>query len=63
MLAGQVRANDTLARLGGDEFGLLLAGCPVERAQEIAAQIRRAIRDYRFVWGGSVFVLSASSVW
>ncbi|MEW8043698.1 MAG: diguanylate cyclase [gamma proteobacterium symbiont of Phacoides pectinatus] len=56
LLAGLVRANDTLARLGGDEFGMLLAGCPVERAQEISAQIRRAIRDYRFVWGGSVFV-------
>ena len=32
-----VRDSDTVGRLGGDEFALLLVGCPLEKARQIAA--------------------------
>ncbi len=60
LLHGQVRSIDTVARLGGDEFGILLANCPLERAQQIAAQMLRAINDYRFCWLGKSFVIGGS---
>jgi len=60
LLRRQVRASDLLARLGGDEFGLLLEGCALERAQQIAEQICRAVRDFRFTWEGRIFELGAS---
>lgn len=60
LLQGQVRQNDVLGRLGGDEFGLLLASCPVERAQSIGAGILQAINDFRFTWGGKSFAIGAS---
>ena len=31
-----VRDSDTVARLGGDEFGVLLVGCPLDKARQIA---------------------------
>ncbi len=45
-----VRDSDTVARLGGDEFGVLLVGCPLEKARQIADDILRAIAEYRFIW-------------
>ncbi len=60
LLHGQVRETDTVARLGGDEFGILLENCPLERAQQIAAQLLRAINDYRFCWLGKSFVIGGS---
>jgi len=60
LLQGQVRQNDLLGRLGGDEFGLLLASCPLERAQSIGAAILQAINDFRFTWGGKSFAIGAS---
>lgn len=55
-----VRATDTVSRLGGDEFGVLLENCHLERAIEIADDMRAAIRDYRFVWKEAVFEIGAS---
>jgi diguanylate cyclase (GGDEF)-like protein/PAS domain S-box-containing protein len=60
LLLSKVRESDTLARLGGDEFGLLLDGCPLDRAQLIAADLLAAVRDYRFIWQSSVFGVGAS---
>ncbi|MGQ9861981.1 MAG: EAL domain-containing protein [Thiobacillaceae bacterium] len=60
LLHGQVRESDTIARLGGDEFGILLENCPLEHAQLIAAQLLRAINDYRFCWLGKSFVIGGS---
>ena len=60
LLQGQVRQNDLLGRLGGDEFGLLLASCPVQRAQSIGAGILQAINDFRFSWSGKSFAVGAS---
>ena len=56
ILMGQrIRAEDTFARLGGDEFGLLLSFCQVEKAIEIAAQIRQIVENFRFTHEGKIF--------
>ncbi|MDA8256258.1 MAG: EAL domain-containing protein [Betaproteobacteria bacterium] len=56
----RLRSRDTLARLGGDEFGVLLEHCPLDQAMRIATELRDATQDYRFVWEGKPFSVSAS---
>lgn len=41
-LRSTIRGGDFCARLGGDEFGLLLAGLPEERVEQVFDRIRRA---------------------
>jgi len=61
ILKAHVRASDTAARLGGDEFGLLLPGCPSERAEQVAAAVLAAIDEFVLRWeGGQYFRLGAS---
>ena len=60
ILLKHIRESDVLARLGGDEFGLLLPGCPLEKAREIANQIRKLIKEFRFSWAGKSFEVGAS---
>ena len=48
------------ARLGGDEFGILLIGCPLEKARQIADDVVRAVADYRFVWKDKIFNVGVS---
>jgi diguanylate cyclase (GGDEF)-like protein/PAS domain S-box-containing protein len=55
-----VRDSDTVARLGGDEFGMLLIGCPLDKARQIADDVCRAVGDYRFVWKDRIFNIGAS---
>lgn len=55
-----VRGRDTLARLGGDEFGLLLEGCPAERARQRAEQLHGAVKSYVLRWNGGTFQLGVS---
>ena len=55
-----VRDSDTVARLGGDEFGVLLVGCPLDKARQIADDILRAIGEYRFVWKDRIFSVGVS---
>lgn len=55
-----VRGHDTLARLGGDEFGLLLEGCPAERARQHAEQLGGAVKSYVLRWNGGTFQLGVS---
>ncbi len=55
-----LRSSDTLARLGGDEFGLLLVGCPVDRAAVIAEHVRETIAGLRFQWDDRVFAVGVS---
>jgi diguanylate cyclase (GGDEF)-like protein/PAS domain S-box-containing protein len=55
-----VRDSDTAARLGGDEFGLLLLGCPLEKARQIADDVVRSISQYRFVWKDKIFSIGVS---
>ena len=60
ILQAQIRATDTLARLGGDEFGVLLKQCPLDQAEVIANDLRRAIQDLRFIWKDKAFCIGVS---
>lgn len=60
VLQRSVRANDQLARLGGDEFCILLENCPLERARDIAENLRVAVHDFRFLWEGKFFSVGVS---
>ena len=55
ILSQRIRAEDTFARLGGDEFGLLLSYCQIEKAIEIAAQLRQMVESFRFMHDGRLF--------
>ena len=55
-----VRDSDTVSRLGGDEFGILLVGCPLDKARQIADDVWRAIAEYRFVWKDRIFSVGVS---
>jgi diguanylate cyclase (GGDEF)-like protein/PAS domain S-box-containing protein len=55
-----VRDSDTVGRLGGDEFALLLVGCPLEKARQIADDVVRSVNDYRFVWKDKIFNIGVS---
>ena len=56
----KVRDSDTVARLGGDEFGMLLVGCPLDKARQIADDTCNAVADYRFVWQDQIFDIGVS---
>lgn len=60
LLQGHMRESDVLARLGGDEMGVLLSFCPLHRAEKLAEELRKSIRDFRFVWDSRVFELGVS---
>lgn len=60
LLKDAVRDSDTVARIGGDEFALLLVGCPLEKAIQIAEDVSTAIRDFRFVWKDKIFTVGVS---
>ena len=55
-----VRDSDTVGRIGGDEFGVLLVGCPLDKARQIADDIWQAISEYRFVWKDRIFSVGVS---
>ena len=55
-----VRDSDTVGRIGGDEFALLLVGCPLEKARQIADNVVRAVNEYRFVWKDRIFNVGVS---
>ncbi len=60
LIKDAVRDSDTVARLGGDEFGLLLVGCPLDKARQIADDICRRVAAYRFVWKDRIFTIGVS---
>jgi diguanylate cyclase (GGDEF)-like protein/PAS domain S-box-containing protein len=60
ILKEKLRDSDVVARVGGDEFGMLLIGCPLEKARQIADDVCAAIRDYRFVWRDKIFTVGVS---
>ncbi len=60
LLRGRIRDSDTLARLGGDEFGVLLEGCHLDKAQTIADELRKVVREFRFVWQDKTFEIGVS---
>lgn len=60
LIKDTVRDSDTVGRLGGDEFGLLLVGCPLEKARQIADDVVQKVNDYRFVWKDKIFTIGVS---
>jgi len=60
LIKDAVRDSDTVGRLGGDEFGILLMGCPLEKARQIADDVVRSVGDYRFVWKDKIFTIGVS---
>jgi diguanylate cyclase (GGDEF)-like protein/PAS domain S-box-containing protein len=60
LIKDAVRDSDTVGRIGGDEFGILLVGCPLEKARQIADDVVRAVADYRFVWKDKIFDIGVS---
>jgi diguanylate cyclase (GGDEF)-like protein/PAS domain S-box-containing protein len=60
LLRDAVRDSDFVGRLGGDEFGMLLVGCPLEKARQIADDVCRAVSDYRFIWKDKLFNIGVS---
>jgi diguanylate cyclase (GGDEF)-like protein/PAS domain S-box-containing protein len=60
LIKDAVRDSDTVGRLGGDEFGILLAGCPLDKARQIADDVVRAVNDHRFVWKDKIFSVGVS---
>ncbi len=60
LLKSRLRGSDVLARLGGDEFGVLLEGCRLDKAREIAESMRHEVSDLRFVWHRNTFNVSVS---
>ena len=60
LLRDAVRDSDFVGRLGGDEFGMLLTGCPLEKARQIADDVCRAVGDYRFIWKDKLFNIGVS---
>jgi diguanylate cyclase (GGDEF)-like protein/PAS domain S-box-containing protein len=60
LLRDAVRDSDTVGRVGGDEFGILLIGCPLEKARQIADDATRSVGDYRFVWKDRIFNIGVS---
>jgi diguanylate cyclase (GGDEF)-like protein/PAS domain S-box-containing protein len=60
LLRSRVRRSDLLARLGGDEFGVLLEDCPLDHARQIAEEMRRTVREFRFCWRDQIFEVGVS---
>jgi diguanylate cyclase (GGDEF)-like protein/PAS domain S-box-containing protein len=60
ILKEKVRDSDVVARLGGDEFGMLLIGCPLEKARQIADDVCAAVRDFNFVWRDKIYSVGVS---
>jgi diguanylate cyclase (GGDEF)-like protein/PAS domain S-box-containing protein len=60
LLKDKVRDSDTVARVGGDEFAMLLSGCPLDKARQIADDVVQAVGDYQFTWHDRVFDLGVS---
>lgn len=59
-LENEIRNTDTIARLGGDEFGLLLPLCNIDKARDIANNLRQTIKDFQFVWDEKAFDIGVS---
>ena len=60
LLKQRIRDSDTVARVGGDEFAMLLAGCPLDKARQIADDVCQAVADYHFAWQDQIFDIGVS---
>jgi diguanylate cyclase (GGDEF)-like protein/PAS domain S-box-containing protein len=60
LLKKSIRKGDTLSRLGGDEFGVLIKNCSIEDSFKVASYIKSIIENYRYIYEGQSFRVSAS---
>ncbi len=60
LLESEIRDSDMLARLGGDEFGVLLEGCNLDKAEEVAEAMRQKVKTHRFIWHDKPFDIGIS---
>jgi len=60
LLKAAVRDSDIAGRLGGDEFGLILMGCPLDKATSNAEEVVRKISEFHFVWKDRFFNIGVS---
>ena len=60
LLQEEIRESDTLARLGGDEFGVLLGTCHIDKAEEIADNLRKVVNEFKFIWQDKTFDIGVS---
>jgi diguanylate cyclase (GGDEF)-like protein/PAS domain S-box-containing protein len=60
LLKQRVRDSDTVARVGGDEFAMLLAGCPLDKARQIADDVCQSVATQQFAWQDRLFDIGVS---
>jgi diguanylate cyclase (GGDEF)-like protein len=60
IISRAIRASDSCGRTGGDEFCVLLRQCSLEKAREVAEQIRSRVAGYRLAWGREYFSVGIS---
>ncbi|HVY64035.1 MAG TPA: EAL domain-containing protein [Gammaproteobacteria bacterium] len=60
LIKQRVRDSDTVARVGGDEFAMLLAGCPIDKARQIADDVCQSVASQRFAWQDHSFDVGVS---
>jgi diguanylate cyclase (GGDEF)-like protein len=60
IIKNHIRGHDTFARLGGDEFGLLLEGCSLNNAMEIAEGIVNLVKNFEFIWHDKTYHVGVS---
>jgi diguanylate cyclase (GGDEF)-like protein len=60
LLRASVRTSDVVGRLDGDEFAILLKGCPLEVAHELAQKFCNRLESHRFEVQGKRFRIGAS---
>jgi diguanylate cyclase (GGDEF)-like protein/PAS domain S-box-containing protein len=60
LIKQRVRDSDTVARVGGDEFAMLLAGCPLDKARQIADDVCQSVATQQFAWQDRVFDIGVS---
>ena len=60
LIKQRLRDSDTVARVGGDEFAMLLAGCPVDKARQIADDVCHSVANQHFSWQDHTFDVGVS---
>jgi len=61
ILLSHIRERDIVARIGGDEFAILLADCPLNMAEKIAENMRKAIDEMVFIYDDNSFKIGMSA--
>ncbi|MEX1266639.1 MAG: GGDEF domain-containing protein, partial [Woeseia sp.] len=60
IIADCTEPGDVTGRLGGDEFCVLLPHASMERARQVAEEIRNRVSGYRLAWGREYYSVGIS---